>query len=36
MNNIQVFYRPEMVAEACGFSPSAAKPAAAVASWQAP
>ena len=35
MKAIPVFYRPEMVADACSYSPSAAKPAAAVASWHA-
>jgi len=35
MKAIPVFYRPEMVANACSYSPSAAKPAAAVESWQA-
>jgi acetoin utilization deacetylase AcuC-like enzyme len=33
MKAIPVFYRPEMVADAGSFSPSAGKPAAAVASW---
>lgn len=32
---VPVFYRPEMVADANSFSPSAAKPAAAVESWRA-
>lgn len=35
MNAIPVFYRPEMVAQANSFSPSAGKPALAVAAWQA-
>lgn len=35
MNAIPVFYRQEMVAQANSFSPSAGKPALAVASWQA-
>lgn len=35
MKAIPIFYRPEMVADANSFSPSAAKPAAAVESWRA-
>lgn len=35
MQVIPVFYRPEMVAQANSFSPSASKPALAVESWQA-
>lgn len=35
MKAIPVFYRPEQVANAASYSPSAAKPAAVVASWQA-
>jgi acetoin utilization deacetylase AcuC-like enzyme len=33
MKAVPVFFRPEMVADACSYSPSAGKPAAAVASW---
>jgi len=34
LNTIPVFYTPRMVADSGGFSPSAAKPAAVVASWR--
>jgi acetoin utilization deacetylase AcuC-like enzyme len=35
MKAVPVFFRPEMVADACSYSPSAGKPRLAIASWQA-